>query len=101
MAAECFYLVQGDKQHAAKESPRAQKIALCSINRLPGSRRASPAVNMPGYIRLLVASTTIKQRVIAFVGVEFFVTLSVGVSYLGIFELRKYLYYPDVVNFPF
>ncbi|WP_258034931.1 hypothetical protein [Pectobacterium odoriferum] len=42
-----------------------------------------------------------KQRVIAFCGVMFFLVVSVGISYLGIFKLREYLSYPDVVNFSF
>ncbi len=42
-----------------------------------------------------------KQRVIAFFGVVFFLVISVGISYLGIFKLREYLSYPDVVNFSF
>lgn len=43
----------------------------------------------------------LKQRVIAFFGVVFFLVISVGISYLGIFKLREYLSYPDVVNFSF
>lgn len=43
----------------------------------------------------------LKQRVIAFFGVVFFLAISVGISYLGIFKLREYLSYPDVVNFSF
>jgi hypothetical protein len=43
----------------------------------------------------------LKQRVIAFFGVVFFLTISVGISYLGIFKLREYLSYPDVVDFSF
>jgi hypothetical protein len=43
----------------------------------------------------------LKQRVIAFFGVVFFLTISVGISYLGIFKLREYLSYPDVVSFSF
>ncbi len=42
-----------------------------------------------------------KQRVIAFLGVVFFLVISIGISYLGIFKLREYLSYPDVVNFSF
>lgn len=42
-----------------------------------------------------------KQRVIAFCGVMFLMAISVGISYLGIFKLREYLSYPDVVNFSF
>lgn len=42
-----------------------------------------------------------KQRVIAFCGVIFFLVVFIGVSYLGIFKLREYLSYPDVVNFSF
>lgn len=42
-----------------------------------------------------------KQRVIAFCGVIFFLAVSIGISYLGIFKLREYLSYPDVVNFSF
>jgi hypothetical protein len=42
-----------------------------------------------------------KQRVIAFCGVMFFLVVSIGISYLGIFKLREYLSYPDVVNFSF
>lgn len=42
-----------------------------------------------------------KQRVIAFFGVVFFLAISLGISYLGIFKLREYLSYPDVVNFSF
>ena len=42
-----------------------------------------------------------KQRVIAFYGVMFFLVVSIGISYLGIFKLREYLSYPDVVNFSF
>ena len=42
---------------------------------------------------------SLKQRVIAFFGVVFFLAISVGISYLGIFKLREYLSYPDVVNF--
>ncbi len=40
-----------------------------------------------------------KKRVIAFCGVMFFLMVSVGISYLGIFKFREYLSYPDVVNF--
>lgn len=43
----------------------------------------------------------LKQRVIAFFGVVFFLAISGGISYLGIFKLREYLSYPDVVNFSF
>jgi len=43
----------------------------------------------------------LKQRVIAFFGVVFFLAISAGISYLGIFKLREYLSYPDVVNFSF
>ena len=43
----------------------------------------------------------LKQRVIAFFGVVFFLAISVGISYLGIFKLREYLSYPDIVNFSF
>ncbi|NIG14410.1 hypothetical protein [Pantoea sp. Cy-640] len=43
----------------------------------------------------------LKQRVIAFFGVVFFLVISIGISYLGIFKLREYLSYPDVVNFSF
>ncbi|WP_395313175.1 hypothetical protein V1603_20300 [Enterobacter sp. ECC-219] len=43
----------------------------------------------------------LKQRVIAFFGMVFFLAISVGISYLGIFKLREYLSYPDVVNFSF
>lgn len=43
----------------------------------------------------------LKQRIIAFFGVVFFLAISVGISYLGIFKLREYLSYPDVVNFSF
>ncbi|BAK14020.1 MULTISPECIES: hypothetical protein [Pantoea] len=42
-----------------------------------------------------------KQRVIAFCGVIFFLVVFIGISYLGIFKLREYLSYPDVVNFSF
>ncbi|QGU11117.1 hypothetical protein GNG26_12470 [Leclercia sp. J807] len=42
-----------------------------------------------------------KQRVIAFFGVVIFLVVSVGISYLGIFKLREYLSYPDVINFSF
>ncbi|HHA1718979.1 hypothetical protein [Enterobacter kobei] len=42
-----------------------------------------------------------KQRVIAFFGVAFFLVVSIGISYLGIYKLREYLSYPDVVNFTF
>ncbi|POD94284.1 hypothetical protein BV924_13695 [Pectobacterium odoriferum] len=42
-----------------------------------------------------------KQRVIAFFGVVFLLVVSIGISYLGIFKLREYLSYPDVVNFSF
>lgn len=42
-----------------------------------------------------------KQRVIAFCGVMFFLVVSVGISYLGIFKLREYLSYSEVVNFSF
>ncbi len=42
-----------------------------------------------------------KQRVIAFCGVMFFLVVSIGISYLGIFKLREYLSYPNVVNFSF
>ncbi len=43
----------------------------------------------------------LKQRVIAFFGAIFFLAISVGISYLGIFKLREYLSYPEVVNFSF
>lgn len=42
-----------------------------------------------------------KQRVIAFCGVIFFLVVSIGISYLGIFKFRESLSYPDVVNFSF
>ena len=42
-----------------------------------------------------------RQRVITFFGVVFFLVISIGISYLGIFKLREYLSYPDVVNFSF
>lgn len=42
-----------------------------------------------------------KQRIIAFCGVMFSLVVSIGISYLGIFKLREYLSYPDVVNFSF
>lgn len=42
-----------------------------------------------------------KQRVIAFFGVTFFLVVSIGVSYLGIYKLNEYLSYPEVVNFSF
>ncbi|WHP78801.1 hypothetical protein MQ089_09715 [Edwardsiella anguillarum] len=42
-----------------------------------------------------------KQRVIAFVGVIFFMGLAVGISYLGMYKLTEYLSYPDVINFSF
>ena len=43
----------------------------------------------------------LKQRVITFFGVIFFLAISVGISYLSIFKLREYLSYPDVVIFSF
>lgn len=42
-----------------------------------------------------------KQRVIVFFGVTFFLVVSIGVSYLGIYKLNEYLSYPGVVNFSF
>lgn len=59
MAAKGFIWYRETERPAAEESLQAQKITLCLINLLPGSRTASLAESTQGYTRLPVASTTI------------------------------------------